>query len=321
MENSTTEKTGPKQQAQVRRHYYLDQYAVIAPGRNKRPQQFDGQSFESKRPNDKQPIENNPSIYEVTKEETGWEVKVVENIFPAFTEDNKNALGKQEVILETNKPNTGFGDLDVERIKTIIDVYQHRAEQLSKNYNYVSIFKNHGYYSGASLQHSHSQIIATDIVPPQVLNERKIMTKYQNLNGSSPLCDVIRWELNNRVRVVAHTRYMTTICPYASRFPLEVWIIPNRQAHSISDLVAEEVYSMADHLKGVTTALTNKQVDFNYHIQEPTPDNYNHTFVKVLPRLNILGGFEYNTGMHVNTISPEYAARWYKKHIKTPDAV
>ena len=321
MRNVTTEETGAKQQAQLRKHYYLDQYAVIAPGRNKRPHQFEGHSFGSKRTEEKHPIEDNPSVYEVSKEGDGWDVKVVENIFPAFTEDNPNALGKQEVILETDQPNTGFQDLDVERIRTILDVYQHRATQLGKRYNYVSIFKNHGYYSGASLQHSHSQIIATDIVPQEILNERKIMTNYQSLNGSSPLCDVIRWELNNRVRVVAHTRYMTTICPYASRFPLEAWIIPNRQAHSISDLVAEEVYSMADHLKGVTTALANKQIDFNYHVQEPAPDSYNHTFIKVVPRLNIIGGFEHNTAIHVNTVSPEYAARWYQKHIKTPDAV
>ena len=321
MKEHNQEETNVKQSAQVRKHYFLDEYAVIAPGRNRRPQQFGKHPLGIRKSDEQHPIENSPSVYEVPDDNGEWKVKVVENLFPAFTDDNQDARGKQEVVLETKQPKTGFQDLDVEKIKTIIDVYQRRIEQLGKEYSYISVFKNHGYYSGASLKHSHSQIIASEIVPPQISFEREVLTKYQTQNGSSPLCDVVRWELNNRARVIAHTRYMTTICPYASRFPLEVWIIPNRQAHSLTDLIAEEVHSMADHLKGVTTALAANKIDFNYHIQEPAPDNYNHTFIKIIPRLSILGGYEHNTGMHINTVSPEYATQWYQKHIKTPDAI
>lgn len=318
---SQDETPTPSKPAEVRKHYYLDRYTVIAPGRNKRPKQFDEEKPGARKQRKHHPIEDRPSLLEIPNEHDGWRVKVIQNDYPAFTVDNHQARGTQEVVLETNRHDITFGQLAVDDIEAIVHAYQQRLQQLSTQYNYVSIFKNHGYYSGASLNHSHSQIIATDIVPPQVAYERQVLTKYQHAHGSSPMCDVVRWELTQRKRVIAHTRYMTTICPYASIAPLEVWIVPNRQAHSLADLSTEEVHSLSDHLKGVTMALAAKDIDFNYHVYEPAPDCYNHTFIQIVPRINIWGGFELNTGMYMNTVSPEYATAWYQQHIKTPDAV
>ncbi|MEX0668657.1 MAG: galactose-1-phosphate uridylyltransferase [Candidatus Saccharimonadales bacterium] len=309
--------------SQLRKHYYLDDYVVISPRRSKRPQELSSEILSQK--NSKQhPIEKNRSIYEVKERKNKlqvrrkWEVKVVENEYPAFTPKNPDAAGIQEIVLETPKMNTPFSALSVTEIVRVLEVYQRRVKLLRKKYSYISVFKNQGFRSGASLNHTHSQIIASKIIPPQVLRERKALSQYQIEHRTSALCDVIRWELKQEKRVVAHTRHTTTICPFASKFPLETWIIPNRQVHSIIDLTDEEIKSLADHLKGVVSALSDGQIDFNYHLQEGVNGDYNHFFIKVSPRINIAGGYELNTGIYINQVSPEYASRWYRKYIKTP---
>lgn len=322
MVNETNSSTPYNGQSQVRKHYYLDQFVVIAPRRHKRPRRADPEEVISQKPEPRHPIEDQPGLYQV-EDEGGhnWQIKVVENAYPAFTPDNDLARGRQELVLETPEANRPFYELSVPQIEAVLGAYQARTTALMQQYGYVSVFKNHGSAAGASLDHTHSQIIATELIPSQVVYEREALAEYVQTYGSSPLCDVIRWELTNKERVIAHTRYTTTICPYASQFPLEAWIIPNRQVHSLAELNPEEVHSLADHLKGIAIALAGSNIDFNYHVCEPMPDTANHCFFKITPRLSLPGGFEYNTGIYMNTVSPEFATGWYQKHVKTPDAV
>ncbi|MEX0749137.1 MAG: DUF4931 domain-containing protein [Candidatus Saccharimonadales bacterium] len=318
VDKNTHNRSQSDEPSQVRKHYYLNQYVVIAPRRNKRPRPKSEEVLSQK--TELQPqIESNPSLYEVPNEEGGWRIKVVANDYPALSPGSTRAKGAQEVVLETPAINTPFHQLSIEQIQAVLETYQHRTHLLRQRYGYVSIFKNHGPQAGATLAHTHSQIIASEFIPPEVRREREVLTEYQLKHDTSALCDVIRWELEQDQRAVAHTRFTTTITPYASQYPLEIWIIPNRQSHSIVNLSTEELRSLADHLKGVATALGGNGVDYNYHLQEGIADEYNHFFIKVIPRLSILGGYELNTGTHINTISPEYACKWYQKHIKTPD--
>lgn len=316
-----SENTGTNQVSQTRKHYYLDQYAVIAPKRSERPRQVKNRPVSEKQ-DLHHPIENETSIYEIPRNGgEGWSVKVVANQYPALTPENQSAGGKQEVVLETHRQNVPFHELSVPEIEDVLKTYQQRVEELYRSYPYVSVFKNHGSLAGASLDHTHSQIIATSLVPPDVQLDRYALTEYQGMHETSALCDVIRWELSQKERVIAHTRYMTTISPYASQFPLESWIIPNRQSRSVVGLSEDEIHSLADHLKGVTLALAENGIDFNYHLQEEIAGLHNHFYIKVIPRVNVQSGFELNTGIYINTIAPEYATKWYKKHIKVPDAV
>lgn len=314
-----TKDIGNKTVPQVRKHYYLDQYVVIAPRRSKRPRQEDTRATISQKTEPEHSIEDTPSIYEYPSGgNEAWSVKVVPNAYPAFASDNQYARGRQEIVLETPRASTPFYALSVEEIERVFSAYQRRVSELGREYPYVSVFKNQGQAAGATLDHTHSQIIAADIVPPDVVRDRDALTQYQYMHRTSAVCDVIRRELADNTRIVAPTRHTTTLCPYASRFPLEAWIIPHRQSHSITDLSEEEIHSLADHLKGVTVALADSGIDFNYYLMESIPGYYNHFYIKVVPRISPRGGFELDTGMYINPVSPEYAAQWYQKHIKVP---
>lgn len=303
--------------SELRKHYYLNSFVVVAPRRNKRPQQL-ARDIVSHKTEPYPDIEKAPSIYELPGGGKPWRIKVVANLYPAYTPENDMARGSQEVILETPKEKTPFHKLSVDEIADVFRVYQARIVDLRRQYNYISIFKNHGPASGASLAHTHSQIIATEIIPPETEIDRQAQTDYQNDYQASALCDVVRWELKQTLRVVAHTRHTTTICPYASRYPLEAWIIPNRQRQSLAELDDAETRSLADHLKGVVMALSGSKIDYNFHIQEPVPGLSNHTFIKLAPRFTIPGGYEFNTDIYTNPVSPEYATSWYRKYIKIP---
>lgn len=312
--NTTTDQSV---RSELRKHYYLNRYVVVSPRRNKRPQQL-SKDVVSRKTEASTPIENSPSLYEHPGNGQPWNIKVVTNKYPAYSPDNDVARGHQEVVLETPKKETPFHKLEVDEIADVLRAYQARIAALRQSYNYISIFKNHGLASGASLAHTHSQIIATEIIPPEVEFDRQAQTDYQTDYDTSPLCDVIRWELKQMLRVVAHTRYATTICPYASSWPLETWIIPNRQKQSLADLEDMEIRSLADHLKGVALALSSSNIDYNYHLQEPVPGLSNHCYIKVAPRFTTPGGYEFNTGIYINPVSPEYATSWYRKYIKIP---
>lgn len=313
-----TDRTSPDS-AQLRKHYYLEQYVAVAPRRLRRPQRSSSTTPGGHTPRNKHPVTSKSGILEIPGEEDAWRVKVIPNAYPAFTPDNYQSRGRQELVLETAREDTPFYALEVEEMEDILRAYQRRIFDLSQDYQYVSVFKNHGADAGASLDYTHSQIIATDLAPPQIAYQRHTLHNYQLEHQSSPMCDVIRWELTNKERVIAHTRYTTTICPYSSRFPLEAWIIPNRQVRSLVELDDNEIHSLADHLKGIATALSVNKIDFNYHIAEPINGYSNHCYLTVIPRLTVPGGFEHDTGIYINPVSPEYAAPWYQKHVKTPD--
>jgi UDPglucose--hexose-1-phosphate uridylyltransferase len=267
------------------------------------------------------PIEDSPALLEIPDGDSGdWHVKVVPSPSPAFA-PSQEADVSQEVVLETPRLGRPFHQLSVTEIEHVLTSYQHRVAALSRDHAYVSVFKNHGAPAGSRLAHTHSHIVAMDIIPPGPAADRIALTRYQHTHGTSALCDIIRHEMTWDQRIIIPTRHTTTICPYASQFPLEAWIIPHRQCHSITDLSAEEIHSVADHLKGVTVALGSSNIDFNYHLMESVPDSCNHFYLKVTPRLEPRGGFELNTAVPINPVSPEFATDWYRRHIKAPYAV
>lgn len=314
--------TGSNQKSELRKHYFLEQYVVIAPKRGTRPHVLASDKTASVKTKKAPPIEKDPSVFEVTDDQGRWLVKVVDNLYPALSLNNPNAFGKQEVVLETSKRNTPFCNLEVEQIERVFTAYKHRLDALDsiKGINYVTIFKNQGLEAGASLNHTHSQIIATGIVPPQVLTEARAFTREQKRLGHSPLESVLRWEIEKQSRVIHHTTHVVTIAPYASRFPYEAWVVPKRQIRSVRDLTHQELTETITHLKNATTALSTVNMSYNFYLVEAISGWRHHWLIKITPRpkpdIWIQGGFEVSSNVIINHVAPEQAAQWYRKTIK-----
>jgi len=304
--------------AEIRKHYYLNQYVVIAPGRGTRPDSFSARLPSHRQETPKSPpIERDAAILSIPGENNRWAVKVIANKFPALSPDNPKAFGRQEIVIETPEHNLEFSDLSLEQIMRIFAAYGDRLQKLSQlaGIRYVSVFKNDGASAGASIAHAHSQIAALPLVPPELEAEAATVDEYYDEHQSCPVCDLLIWETNQKVRVVYQDKSVVAITPYASRYSYEVWIIPQRHTGSFTALKHDELHSAATILKNITTKLDSAHISYNYFLQNALDQRDHHFILKLEPRPNVWAGLELGTGIIINQTAPETAALWYKNKL------
>jgi UDPglucose--hexose-1-phosphate uridylyltransferase len=300
-------------ETEIRRDYIFDDYVVISPGRGKRPYDTHKNRHPLIETADSPRLDHEKEIYSL-KDDGHWQVKVVENRFPALTMDNLRAHGQQEIVIDTPLANISFARLSLTQIQRVLEVYQERTTDLlsKKGISYVLVFRNDGFEAGASLAHAHSQIYALPIVPKRFIEHSKAIEDYFLDKKKEPIEDIIAFERSKKKRVVAENDHFIVICPYASMFPFEAWIIPKRHVVNFNELNAAELKSCAKELKKLTEKLTGAQISYNFFIENGTSPHF-RSIIKLYGRSNIWGGFEVATGMVINTVPPESAAKWYRK--------
>lgn len=305
--------------SELRKHYFLDRYVVIAPKRNLRPSDIGIRNLEHTTETSSSPaIENDPPIFEIKGRDGQWLVKVIGNKFPALSLDNPKAYGKQEVIIETPKHNVEFSQLTLTQIERVFQAYALRTAALRKLHGirHVAVFKNDGPKAGASIAHAHSQIIALPIIPPLLAHESQAMADYENEYGSCAYCDVITWEHRRKERVIIDDGKFFAYAPYASENPFQVWINPKRHVATFAELTIDELASLAAILKKITAFLDKMKISFNFFLQDSLIGYEHHFILKVEPRQTVWAGLELSTGIIINPVAPEQAAHWYRKSFK-----
>lgn len=301
--------------SELRKHYFLDSYVIIAPARNLRPDSFSKNAQAHVTPDQNCPFDHNeePTVWRAPR--TGsWRVKVVRNKFSALSLDNPQAFGVQEVIINTPDHNTEFSDLSTNHIEEIFSAYRHRLTELSKlvGIRYVLAFKNDGPLAGASVAHAHCQVFALPIVPPKIARESDALNHYWDSHNTCAYCDAITWESHQKVRIIAQDKSFIVIAPYASTHALEAWVVPKRHVNKFTELHSSELQSLAVIMKKLTAKLDSAMISFNYLLQESLANQDHHFVLKVEPRTTKFAGAELGTGVIINPVPPEYAALWYQ---------
>src|SRR4051794_11063367 len=168
----------------------------------------------------------------------GWTLRVVPNKYPALmvegsldsrgegVYDLMNGIGAHEVIIETPAHETNVGALNEKQFAELLCVYRDRILDLrdDKRFRYVLIFKNQGAEAGATMEHTHSQLIALAVVPRSVTDELVGAQEYYKYKERCIYCDIVRQEIDERVRIVSENDSFVVICPFAPRFSFETWI-------------------------------------------------------------------------------------------------
>lgn len=306
--------------SEIRRHYYLNRYVIIAPKRNLRPDSFAGIAtvpHTTETPNSPA-IEKDSAIHEIMDENGKWAVKVVNNLYPAVDPTNPQAYGKHEVIVETPEHNIEFSELPVDQIERIFQAYQARSKALMrmKGIKYVAIFKNDGPRAGASIAHAHSQVVALPMVPPLIQEESDAISSYMGEHETCPHCDIISWEKQQKVRVIFEDKNVIAIAPYAASYPFAAWVMPRVHISRFSDLNQSHLHSYAVIMKKITSSLDISQLSFNFFLHDSLPKNSHHFYIKIEPRATTWAGLELSTGIVINPVPPEYAALWYQGKVK-----
>jgi UDPglucose--hexose-1-phosphate uridylyltransferase len=263
----------------------------------------------------------------------GWTVRVVPNKFPALgiegdlgrkgegLFDKMNGIGAHEVIIETPEHNATIGTLPAKGVEDVVWAFRDRVLDLKKDrrFRYVLIFKNHGEAAGASLEHPHTQLIALPIVPKRVQEEVDGSRQYYSIKERCIFCDVLRQELDSRIRIVEENSDFVTLEPYAPRFPFETWILPKKHESHFEDCQSTIYQNLAQALKSLVSRMERVLESPAYNMvihtspMRDASNDYYHWHVELMPRLTRVAGFEWGTGFYINPTPPEEAAAFLKE--------
>ena len=170
------------------------------------------------------------------------------------------------------------------------------------------------------MEHPHTQIIALPMVPKNVKEELLGAEEYYDYRERCIFCDVIRQEVSEKERIITDNKYFLAFCPYASRFPFEIWIMPKKHNSCFMHLNNEEIPFLAVVLKDIIARL--KQVfdtpAYNFIIHTSPLDNDGksdsyHWHLEFMPKLTRVAGFEWGTGFYLVPTPPEVAVKFLRE--------
>ena len=308
---------------ELRKDYILDRWVVISSARGKRPHQFKSGTQEKAKKDFFAPGNEKltpPEIGRIEKDGK-WVLRWFPNKFGAVEAEGElnvktdntfytyaSAYGYHEILVET-PDDKQLAELSVERIKQVLQVYSLRIIELSKKegIKYVNVFKNNGANAGTSIQHSHSQIIAYNIVPNTIRDKVEACSKFD----SCPYCSIIESERESDRKCFENDSFVA-FTPYASRFQYEILVLPKKHVKSITDLSDSELGELASIMKQILDKLNSINAPYNYYLQYAPSGEDLHFHIEVIPRLAKWAGFEYCSGTVINAVPPEDAAKFYR---------
>jgi len=261
----------------------------------------------------------------------GWTLRVVSNKFPALNIegglgregegifDKMNGVGAHEVIIECPDHNLTLSTMPLKSVEDTLWAFHHRITDLKNDsrFRYVLVFKNEGDDAGASLEHSHSQLIALPIVPHLVQEEIDSSRQYYTYKERCIFCDVIRQERGSKTRVISENDDFIALAPFASRSPFETIILPKRHE---SSFMPNGSFRLLAQILQQTLRQIDKVLDmppYNMMIHtSPFKDeknDYYHWHIEIIPKLTKIAGFEWGSGFYINPTTPEEAAKFMRE--------
>ena len=314
---------------EMRKHYFLDKYCIVAAERRKRPSDFvvakPAPSDTSTCPFCPGHEDRTPPAVAVYKDgETfsdseadnikDWDIRVIPNLFAAAVPSPTPPTGQwialpgfgyHEVMVDSMDHFASAADFSLKHMELLLRVYRDRYVhyRYMDGINYVSIFKNKGPESGATLEHSHSQVVALPIIPPIMKQEISAI-----MDASFCLyCNVADREMASD-RLIAKNDSWILISPFYSQSPYEMWIIPRTHLSNLEDLNQEQMKGLAALLRDALRKMKALLDDppFNYMFYQ-LPYDY-HINIRIQPAVTKIAGLEKSTGVYIVPVPPEDAA-------------
>ncbi|HET8723440.1 MAG TPA: galactose-1-phosphate uridylyltransferase [Anaeromyxobacteraceae bacterium] len=263
----------------------------------------------------------------------GWKVRVVPNRYPALMieggldreaagiYDKMNGVGAHEVVIETPDHSRELSDLGDAEITEVLFAFKARMLDLrnDQRFRYILLFKNHGSAAGATLEHSHSQLIALPVTPRQVADEIEGARRHFEHRERCIFCDIVGQERKDRSRLVLENEEFVVFEPWAPRSPFETWIVPRRHESNFEaepkERLAYAAQALRSTLTRLMTGLGRPAYNFIIHtnpLRDPSSASY-HWHIEVVPALTQVAGFEWGSGFHINPVPPEEAAEFLRK--------
>ena len=326
--------------SEIRQNIITRDWVIMATERAKRPHEFVTQkkerpslpSFKDNCPfcagNEKLATKEYVRIYG----ELDWDVRVIANKFPALSPDGDrvrlddglhrtiSGIGIHDVVVESPIHNAILALLPESHIYKVLLAYKLRYQQILDDHRFeaVVIFKNYGESAGSSLEHTHSQIAATPVVPFQFRDRIQEAIRYFDDHGDCIVCRTLLDEIATGSRIVAENSSFLAFIPYAALTPFHIWIFPRMHCSTYVNTSDEDLKDLSSILKIVLLKMYHGlgDPDYNYTIRTaPLADKetrYFHWYMSIIPRMNKSAGFEMGSGMYINSSIPEESAAYLR---------
>lgn len=261
----------------------------------------------------------------------GWTLRVMPNKFPALDAqatpgkagegmyDKMNGIGVHDVIVETPDHFATLSTMQEKGVEDTLMAYHMRLSGLKNDprIKYALIFKNEGDAAGASLEHSHSQIIGLPIVPRTVKDELQGAKHHFEMKERCVFCDIIYQEIGEGKRIVYENENYIALAPFAPRSPFETWILPKR--HEAAFGPGPNGFKSLAHilqliLRQLDVILEYPPYNFIIHTApfKEEESEYYHWHLELMPKLTKIAGFEWGSGFYINPTPPEEAAKFMR---------
>jgi UDPglucose--hexose-1-phosphate uridylyltransferase len=264
----------------------------------------------------------------------GWRVRAFANQFAALRPEGStvrreeecffvdmDGIGVHEVLVETPVHNKPLALMEDSGVEDVLRAYQERHNALSRMsfVKLVIIFKNQGLSAGTSLEHPHSRLVATPIVPKHIRMKYEVAIRYYDNTGRCLYSDLVDHELRIGKRVVMETEKFVVFHPFASHQPFETWIVPRIRQTCFGNALVEDLENLAHVLRIILLKLYRglNNPDFNYVIDTAPVEDENKDYylwhLRIIPRLTEVAGFEIGSGININTALPEETASFMRE--------
>lgn len=324
--------------SELRRDPLVDRWVIIAPERADRPQPQTStvelplseaddpfaEGRESETPGELFALRDVGTF----PDQPGWRVRVVPNKYPAVRSGKTGTArsdtlftslpgqGQHEVLIECPHFETCLSRLSIDQVRDVFLAYRERLRfhRQQQQCAHVLIFKNKGRAAGATLPHTHSQLIGTPWVTSLVQQEVEASQAYWQRHGRPLWTDLLEQEMSDGQRIVQVTDRFVVLCPYASRLPFETRIVPREHRACFGDVEDATLHEAADLLRACLISMTKFHATLPYNlILHTVPFRATHPEVyrwhlEILPRIGQTAGFEWGGGCYINTVAPETAA-------------
>jgi UDPglucose--hexose-1-phosphate uridylyltransferase len=270
----------------------------------------------------------------------GWTQRAVPNLYPALTDadgdsepverdsgfaassdplrtssrmrepdlfSSRPAIGAQEVIVHTPRHVNSLSALEPEELAGAVEAWRIRMRD-HEDAACVQLIVNEGPGAGASREHTHAQLYALPFVPAAIARERERVASYrERTGGSGLLSDILAEEVRRRERLVAIDDEAALVCPWASRSPYELRIIPRAETPKFE--LGKGGAAMLGTAVGALAQRFGESPELNLWVRTaPEGTEHFHWHIDIAPKLTIHAGFEMATGVDINVYPPERAA-------------
>ncbi|MBN2289534.1 MAG: galactose-1-phosphate uridylyltransferase [Candidatus Glassbacteria bacterium] len=288
-----------------------------------------------------------PEIYALrtgAPDRPGWKIRVFPNKYPVLDSSSNDlqrkalgqydwvsGFGSHEIVVDHPRHLMPLHEMGRDHLASLIETYRQRMASLTEEprYRYFMLFKNHRAQAGASVNHSHTQIISMPVIPRIAAMALSTAREHFHHKERCLFCDLVNLERSDGRRVVAENEHFVCFVPYASRFAFEMAIFPKVHHHDFAtmhdDLLGPCAAILEEAVKRLAELFGDPPFNIIFHTA-PNPNQASrranywgtlkfdwHWHIEIVPRLEKTAGFEWGTGLFINHTPPEDAAAYLRR--------